>query len=99
MQNANNVVSLPESMERQWQLFANELRRQFVRKGADPEMIEAILARVRPVYMSHVKPTQIPDGADLETVIKLLNQWVFEFGSGLLMEIVVREIELFRLRG
>lgn len=49
--------------------------------------------------MSHVKPTQIPDGADLETVIKLLNQWVFEFGSGLLMEIVVREIELFRLRG
>lgn len=99
MPTPNNVVQLPEAMERQWQLFAKELRRQFALKNSDPEMVEAILERIKPVYMRHTKPNRIPDDADLDTSIKLLNQWVFEFGSGLLMEILIREIELFRLRG
>lgn len=96
---ADNVIRLPDSMQRQWLVFEGILRRELGAAGVDPDVADAALERIKPLYLRHAKPNDIPDGASPEERLKAINDWVTQFGGGLLLEILIREIQLINLRG
>lgn len=96
---ADNVVQLPDSMQRQWWVFETLLRRELGAAGVDPDVADLALERVKPLYLRHAKPDPIPEGASPEEQLKAINDWVTQFGGFLLLEILIREIQLINLRG
>lgn len=96
---ADNVTQLPDSMQRQWRVFEALLRRELGAVGVDPAVSDVALERIKPLYLRHAKPSEIPDGASPEEQLKAFNDWVTQFGAGLLLEILIREIQLINLRG
>lgn len=96
---ADNVVQLPDSMQRQWRVFEALLRREFPAAGFDPDVVDIALERIKPLYLKHARPNPIPDDASPEDRLMAINDWVTQFGAGLLLEILIREIQLINLRG
>lgn len=97
--NDNKVIELPDSMQRQWRVFEALLRRELGAVGVDHDVADAALGRIKPLYLRHAKPNEIPDGASPDEQLKAINDWVTQFGCGLLLEILIREIQLINLRG
>ncbi len=95
----NKVIELPDSMQRQWRVFEALLRREMGAAGVDPAVSDIALERIKPLYLRHAKPNDIPDGASPEEKLKAINDWVTQFGGSLLLEILIREIQLINLRG
>lgn len=95
---ADKVVQLPDSMQRQWRVFEAPLRRELGAAGVDPDVADVALERIKPLYLRHAKPNPIPDDASPEERLKAINDWVTQFGGGLLLEILIREIQLINLR-
>lgn len=96
---ANNVIQLPDSMQRQWRVYEDVLRRELGAIGVDSAVSGVALERVKPLYLHHAKPKEIPEGASRDEQLKVVNEWVSQFGSGLLMEVLIREIQLIYMRG
>ncbi len=96
---ADKVIQLPDSMQRQWRVFEALLRRELGAAGVDHTIADLALERVKPLYLRHAKPNPIPEGASPEEQLKAINDWVTQFGGFLLLEILIREIELINLRG
>ncbi len=96
---ADNVVQLPDSMQRQWRVFEGPLRRGLDVAGVAPDVADVALERIKPLYLRHAKPNPIPEDASPEEQLKAINDWVTQFGGGLLLEILIREIQLINLRG
>lgn len=96
---ADNVTQLPDPMQRQWRVFEALLRRELGAVGVDPDVADVALERIKPIYLRHAKPSEIPDGASPEEQLKAFNDWVTQFGTGMLLEILIREIQLINLRG
>lgn len=97
--NDNKVIELPDSMQRQWRVFEAMLRRELGAAGVDPAVSDIALDRIKPLYLRHAKPNEIPEGASPDEQLKAINDWVTQFGTGLLLEILIREIQLINLRG
>lgn len=97
--NDNKVIELPDSMQRQWRVFEAMLRRELSAAGVDPDVADVALERIKPIYLRHAKPNEIPNGASPEEQMKAINDWVTQFGGGMLLEILIREIQLINLRG
>jgi len=97
--NENNVIQLPDSMPRQWRVFEDLLRRELDTIGADPAVSELALARLKPLYLKHSKPREIPAGASRDEQLQAINEWVTQLAGFLLLEVLIREIQLIRLRG
>lgn len=96
---ADKVIQLPDSMQRQWRVFEALLRRELGAAGVDPDVSDVALERIKPLYLKHAKPNPIPEDASPEEQLKAINDWVTQFGGGLLLEILIREIQLINLRG
>lgn len=97
--NENNVIQLPDTMHRQWRVFEDLLRQELVANGADPAVSELALARIKPLYLKHSKPREIHAGASREEQFQAINEWVTQLGGFLLLEVLIREIQLISLRG
>ena len=96
---AGKVAQLPDSMQRQWRVFEALLRRELGAVGVDPDVADVALERIKPLYLQHAKPNPIPEDASPEEQLKAINDWATQFGGGLLLEILIREIQLINLRG
>lgn len=97
---ADNVVRLPDSMRRQWRtlepVFFDGLR------GAGCADAESAIAieRLKAVYLRYAKPKRVTiKPSDPEAAVAEVEGWVKRFAVGLLFEVLVREVELIRLRG
>lgn len=95
----DKVIQLPDSMQRQWRVFEALLRRELGAVGVDPDVADVALERIKPIYLRHAKPNPIPEDASPEEQLRAFNDWVTQFGTGMLLEIMIREIQLINLRG
>lgn len=91
---ATNVIALPDSMVRAWEVFAEALRHKFAQYQVDPDDVEHALAALRPIYLKHARPARLPEGLPADEILSRLNDWATQLGAGLLFEIATREIEL-----
>lgn len=92
-----NVVFLPDSMQRQWRLFEQELKEAMQFSGSDANEINYVIEQVKPIYLEYAKPNCF--SGDHEKVLEEFNTWVRKQTSGFLNIIIFKEIELYRLRG
>jgi hypothetical protein len=86
-------------MQRQWRVYEATLRRELGAVGVEPDVADVALERIKPIYLRHAKPNEIPNVVSPDELLRLINDWVKQLGNGLLMEILVREIQLINLRG
>ncbi len=94
-----NVVSLPDRMERQWRVYESNIQELMRENGIDADVGKVALARVKPIYLRCAKSHAIPHVSDPEAVLQEVNRWASQLGTGLLMEIILREVALINLRG
>jgi hypothetical protein len=97
-----NVIKLPEKPVREWFILEKGLRATLSGYGADADMTNYVCEALRPVFMKNIaSESDFNSTASMtaDEVIKDLNDWVHALTSGLLVELAVREIELYRLRG
>jgi hypothetical protein len=94
----SEVVHLPDTMHRQWRVYEARLQELMQENGIDAEIAKIALARIKPIYLRCVTPLPLSDVSDAEAVLKQINSWVSQLGTGLLLEIILREAELIRLR-
>ena len=96
----NNVVHLPDSMQRQWRIYEAELRNAMVSAEVSEDAITHACEQIKPVYLRYAQPAKFNvDHGDPEKAVHELNDWVFAQIFGLLQVLAVREVELFQLRG
>lgn len=92
-----NVVALPDSMERQWRLFEQELKELMQSSGCDANEINYVFEQVKPIYLEYAKPNCF--SGNPEKLLEELNFWVRKQTFGFLNIIIAKEVELYRLRG
>ena len=93
----NNVVHLPDSMQRQWLIFEAELRNVMTSERLSNDEITYTCERIKPVYLRYAQSAKF--SGDGDKVVQELNDWVFAQIFGLLQVLAARELELYRLRG
>ncbi len=94
------VHDFPDSMQRAWRVFSDALSEELSRAdGITSSEIEHALWAVKPAYLNASKPTTITfDPNDREAAVRDIDAWVFRVTHLLLLELVIREVRLFRLR-
>ena len=93
----NNIVRLPDSMQRQWRVY-EPLLKEFMRSiECDEEEINYACEKLKPLYLKFAAPKQF--SGDPEKILVELNVWVQVQILGLMQTVLVRDVELFRLRG
>lgn len=92
------VIRLPDTMHRQWRVFADDLRAQALRAGATHAEIEHAVLTVHPLFLEYGTPTA-PSVAGLsgDDAVATVNAWARDLLGGLMTELIAREIELHRL--
>jgi hypothetical protein len=96
----SNVVKLPDSMQRSWRVFEGDLRQQLALGGCSRAEIEHTVQTLKPIFLSEAMSRDVVvAGLDPDDAVKVVNAWVRVLVSGLLAQIALREVELFRLRG
>lgn len=93
------LFRMPDTMHRQWRVYEARLHEIMRANGTDAEVAKIALERIKPIYLRCATPLPLPDVSDTETVLKQVNSWVSQLGTGLMTEIIVREVELINLRG
>lgn len=92
------VIQLPDTMERQWRVYESAIQKLMRESGIDAEVGKVALGRVKPIYLRCATPLAIPHVSDPEAVLKQINSWASQLGTGLLVEIILREVALINLR-
>lgn len=98
-----DVILMPDSMEKAWIVFECDLRPFMLAMGTRPEVVDAALTAVRPVYLGYagvpaVRVGQI--GVEVSpALVDALNEHMRRVTTGLLTEVLRREVELIELRG
>lgn len=92
----DNVIGFPETMTRQWHIFERVIGDVLADLGLPDDEITHALSVIRPIYLRFGKPENFK-GTTAEEAVDSLNRWVQQLTSGLLLEVVSRELELYRL--
>lgn len=95
----DNVVHLPDTRPYQWRLFETMLRHELATISIDSAVSDIALENIKQIYQRHAKPNEMPDASSPEELLRTFNTWVTRLGCGLLIEILIREVELINLRG
>lgn len=100
MSNADNVVRLPDSMRRQWRAMEPELCSWLIGLGYTEAEAALSVNGIKGVYLRYATPKRVTIRRnDAEGGIADIEGWVKQLAIGLLMEVLMREVELIRLRG
>lgn len=94
----SNITRLPDSFERQWRVYEGELREHFAAADATPDEIDHVAACLKPIYMQSARMSFSRNSSDGEQVVRDLNAWVQSQVFRLMLEVAIRDIELYRLR-
>lgn len=92
------VLRLPDTMHRQWRVFADDLRAQARAGGATHAETEHAVRVVHPLFLEYGTP-RAPSVAGLsgDEAVVTVNEWARDLLGGLMTELIAREIELHRL--
>lgn len=95
----SNVFRLPDTHEREWRVYAEQLQCALAKFGCanDPEIAYAMDKLKQAFMFANRNPLQV-DGSP-EQCLAALNAWVQTQVFALMMEIFRRDVELYRLRG
>ncbi len=96
----SNVTRLPDSMVRQWRAYGQAIDEFLAATGCSADEIEHVRTTLKPIYLTYAKPKsfELPTG-DPDAVVQALSDWVQSQVNGLLVEVMKREVALYRLRG
>ncbi len=95
-----NVINLPEKPVMEWLRLEKRLRDQMVTAGMDREIIDHVLTVGRPVWLDSVHTDiKFERTDDFEEAMKKINDWFGDYSFRLFYEVIVREVELYELRG
>lgn len=98
----SNLIKLPEKPVREWLVLEKALRPYLLRYSADSDLTDYVCAAMRPVFLKHaaIESTFVP-GASMtpEEAGNALNDWMHALVGGVMLEVAVREVELYKLRG
>ena len=61
---SSEIAHLPDTMERQWRVYAANLRKIMGDSGVDSETVEIALTRVKPIFIRCSKPKKISEGSN-----------------------------------
>jgi hypothetical protein len=96
----SEVFIFPDRMERQWRVFEADMRSALADLGCDRDTVNATARNLKPVFMRHAREERFSiDQSSPEAGLAALNDWVRRLATGLLVEVALREAELYRLRG
>lgn len=95
----DNVVTLPDSMQRQWRVYELGLGDHLRKYGCAADEVAHVLESLKPVFLQYATQnlTTTVNPADPGAVVRELNAWVHGIVSGLLEEVAAREVRLYRL--
>jgi hypothetical protein len=97
---ADNVVQLPDSKHRQWRDIEPEFYAGLLAAGHTEEETVASIARLKDVFLKYgMSKRVVIDPNDIAKSELEVEGWLKPLVIGLMYEVLVREIELFRLRG
>lgn len=93
-----DVRYLPDRMERQWRTFEAALQTALSNRGCASDEIDHALGALKPVFMQYARVHRIRNlrADSVDQALQDLSDWVSDFGTGLMLEIVYRELELYR---
>jgi len=93
------IVQMPDTMHRQWRVYEAGFQELMRANGIDAEVAKIALDRLKPIYLRYSAPHAIQESSDPEAVLKQVNIWASQLATGLMTEIILREIALINLRG
>lgn len=98
-----NVTKLPDRPVREWLVVEKTLREILAESDADQDMADYVCAAMRPVFLKYAAADSdfVLDMSSVppDEAVRRLNNWVHNLTNGMLLELAIREIELYRLRG
>lgn len=89
------VIDFPETMQRQWLVFEAAMLGTMQQIGLPPDEVGHLLVTLKPIYLRWARPEQF-SGSPEELAVAL-NAWHHKIVYGLLLEIMTREVNLYRL--
>lgn len=94
------IIQLPDSKLRRWREIEPEFQAGLLSHGYADDEITVSLWRLRAVFMKYEMSIRVAIDPDdiAKSVVEIENR-LNPLVAGLMYEIIVREIELFRLRG
>lgn len=97
---ADNVVRLPDSVRRQWRTLEPEFYDGLRGMGCTDAEATIAVERLKAVYLKYAMSKRVTiNPGDAEGAIAEVEGWVKQLSTGLMFEVLMREVELIRLRG
>lgn len=97
---ASNVVQLPDSMHREWRACAQALHDGLVGMGCTDAEAVACVPRLRDIFMKYGAPKTVGINVhDVDASQAAIEGWINPMVTGLMCELLIREVKLYRLRG
>ncbi len=87
------IIEFPETMQRQWRVFERDVSAMLAQLGHAPDVIEHAMGKLKPAYLKYARPESFSGSPD--EVVEALNTWHHRIVSGLMVEVVLRDITLF----
>ena len=95
-----NVINLPEKPVMEWMVIEKKIRLSMAVAGLDQATMDHVCTVMRPVWLSTVRvDVKFERSDDPEKTMDQINQWFTDFSLGMFNELIVREVELYKLRG
>lgn len=96
----DKIIHLPDSKHRQWRTLEPEYYAGLLAAGYSEEEATAGVGKLKEVFLKYPMEKRVtlnPD--DVKGSEAEIEGWVHKLVIGLMYEILMREIELYRLRG
>lgn len=93
------VHDIPDRMRREWGVIERQLRQEYAALRGEPAELEHVLAVMRPQWDRFARPQAFEPPKSADEAVRLVNDWVQGLVGALLFTLMLREIELYRLRG
>lgn len=97
--NPDNVIQLPEPASRQWRTVEPEFYDLLRGMGCTDAESAIAVERLKAVYLKYSMSRRVTIDPGDVGVIAEMEDWVRRLVTGLMFEVLVREVELLRLRG
>lgn len=97
---ADNVVRLPDSKHRHWLTLEPEYHAGLLATGYTEAETLTCVARLKDVFMKYEPAKRVTlNPNDIAQSEAEIERWLKPLVAGLLHEVLMREIQLYRLRG
>lgn len=97
-----DITQFPDRPVREWFVIEEILRINLAGAGAGQDRIDYVCSAMRPIFLKYAasKFSFTSDGTtNPDEVMHALNNWVQSVVTGVFVELAIREVELFDLRG